>query len=42
MWISEVFRRGRTLRVYLEREKLLFMQSDDVVRDTKVLSTAKS
>lgn len=34
VWISEVFRRGRTLRVYFEKEKMLCMQSDDVVRDT--------
>lgn len=34
MWISEVFRRGRTLRVHLEKDKMLCMQSDDVVRDT--------
>lgn len=32
--ISEVFRRGRTLRVYLEKDKMLCMQSADVVRDT--------
>lgn len=34
VWISEVFRRGRTLRVQLEKDKMLCMQSDDVVRDT--------
>lgn len=34
VWISEVFRRGRTLRVHLEKDKMLCMQSDDVVRDT--------
>lgn len=37
MWISEVFRRGRTLRVHLEKDKMLCMQSDDVVRDTTLV-----
>lgn len=42
VWISEVFRRGRTLRVHLEKDKMLCMQSDVVVRDTTGTGTQYS